>query len=60
MSVGGGVSFQHRMLEGMGILTFTVVTEAHSGLAETNGVLSLANAIELLEFCLVNTLQMYC
>lgn len=36
--------------------TFTVVAEAHLGLAEANGVFALAHTIELLEFCLVDTL----
>jgi phosphate starvation-inducible protein PhoH len=39
------------------LLTLSVVAEAHSGLAEANGVLSSANSIELLEFGLVDTLQ---
>jgi hypothetical protein len=39
------------------VLTLSVVAEAHSGLAETNGVLSSADSIELLEFRLVDTLQ---
>ena len=38
-------------------LTFSVVAEAHLGLAETNGVLALADAIELLELGLVDALQ---
>jgi hypothetical protein len=38
-------------------LTFSVVAEAHLGLAETNGVLALADAIELLELCLVDALH---
>lgn len=38
-------------------LTFTVITEAHLGLAETNGVLSFANAIELLQLRLVDALH---
>ena len=38
-------------------LTFSVVAEAHLGLAETNGVLAGADAIELLELCLVDALQ---
>jgi len=37
--------------------TFTVITEAHLGLAETNGVLPLANAIVLLQLSLVNALE---
>jgi hypothetical protein len=37
--------------------TFTVVAEAHLCLAESNGVLALADAIKLFEFFLVNTLQ---
>ena len=39
-------------------LTFTVITEAHLGLAKANGVFTLANAIELLEFLLVNALRL--
>ena len=39
------------------VLTFSVVAEAHLGLAETNGVLAGADAIELLELCLVDALQ---
>jgi hypothetical protein len=38
-------------------VTFSVVAEAHLGLAETNGVLAGADAIELLELCLVDALQ---
>jgi hypothetical protein len=38
-------------------LTFSVVAEAHLSLAEANGVLALADAIELLELCLVDALQ---
>jgi hypothetical protein len=38
-------------------LTFSVVAEAHLGLAETNGVFALADAIELLELCLVDALH---
>jgi hypothetical protein len=38
-------------------LTFSVVAEAHLGLAETNGVLALADAIELFELCLVDALH---
>jgi hypothetical protein len=37
-------------------LTFTVVAEGHLGLAETDGVLSSADAIELLELGLVDVL----
>ena len=40
-------------------LTFSVVAEAHLGLAETNGVLAGADAIELLELCLVDALQVF-
>ena len=36
--------------------TLSVVAEAHLGLAETNCILPLANAIEFLEFCLVDAL----
>jgi len=38
-------------------ITFTIVTEAHLGLAKTNGVFSLANSIELLELGLVDALK---
>jgi hypothetical protein len=38
-------------------LTLAVVAEGHLGLAETNGVLALRDAIELLELSLVNALQ---
>lgn len=38
-------------------LTLTIVAEAHLGLAKTNGVLSGANAIELLELNLINILE---
>jgi hypothetical protein len=37
-------------------LTLTVVAEGHLGLAEANGVFALGDAIELLEFSLVNAL----
>lgn len=37
-------------------LTLTVIAEAHLGLAETNGVLSGADAIVLLQFDLVDAL----
>ena len=36
--------------------TFSVVAEAHLGLAEANGIFALANAIEFLELCLVDAL----
>ena len=36
--------------------TFSVVAEAHLGLAEANGVFALRNAIEFLQFSLVNAL----
>ena len=39
------------------ILTLAVVAESHLGLAETNGVFALGNAIELLELCLVDALH---
>jgi hypothetical protein len=39
------------------VLTFAVVAEGHLGLAETNGVFALGNAIELLELCLVDALH---
>lgn len=38
-------------------LTLAVVAKGHLGLAETNGVLSCGDAIELLELSLVNALQ---
>ena len=38
--------------------TLTVVAEGHLGLAQTNGVLARSDAIELLEFSLVDALQM--
>lgn len=41
-------------------LTLTVVAEGHLGLAETNGVFALRDAIELLEFSLVNALWTAC
>lgn len=37
--------------------TFSIIAEAHLRLAKTNGILALADAIELLEFCLVDTLS---
>lgn len=40
-----------------GIHTFTVITEAHLGLAQTDGVLALTDAIEFLELCLVDALE---
>jgi hypothetical protein len=40
-------------------LTLSVVAEAHLGLAEANGVLAGADAIELLELCLVDALQAF-
>jgi hypothetical protein len=41
-------------------LTLTVVAEGHLGLAEANGVFALRDAIELLEFSLVNALETTC
>lgn len=38
-------------------LTLSVVAEAHSGLAEANGVLSSADSIELFKLGLVDALQ---
>jgi hypothetical protein len=38
-------------------LTLAVVAEGHLGLAETNGVFALGNAIELLEFALIDALH---
>jgi hypothetical protein len=40
------------------VLTLTVVAEGHFGLAQTNGVFARSDAIELLEFSLVDALQM--
>lgn len=37
--------------------TFSVVAKAHLGLAQANSVFALADAIELLEICLVNALE---
>jgi hypothetical protein len=39
------------------IQTFTIITEAHLGLAKTDGVFSFANAIELFKLFLVNALK---
>lgn len=39
------------------MLTFSIVTEAHLGLTQTDGILPLANAIELLELDLVDALR---
>lgn len=39
------------------LLTFAVIAEAHPGLPETNGILSLTDAIEFLELCLFHALQ---
>lgn len=41
----------------LSVHTFSVVTEAHLGLTKTNCVFASANAIELLEFCLIDALQ---
>lgn len=45
------------LLVPLAVHTLTVITEAHLGLAETNGVLARANAIVLLQLGLVDTLQ---
>lgn len=37
--------------------TFSIITETHLSLSQTNCVFSLANAIELLELRLINTLR---
>lgn len=37
--------------------TFTVIAKGHLGLAETNGVLSSADTIELLQLGLLDILQ---
>jgi hypothetical protein len=42
------------------LLTFSVVTEAHLGLAQTNGIFASADAIEFLKLDLINTLTMKC
>ena len=39
------------------VLTFSVITEAHLGLAKTNCVFPLTDAIKLLKLGLVNTLE---
>lgn len=41
----------------LAVHTLTVVAEAHLGLAETNGILASANAIELLQLGLVDALE---
>ena len=38
-------------------LTFTIITEGHLGLAQANGVFSGADAIECLEFGLLDILE---
>lgn len=38
-------------------LTFSVITKAHLGLAETNGIFALTDSIELFELGLVDTLS---
>lgn len=54
----GSVSVHQKVETAMRILllTFAVIAEAHPGLPKTNGVFSLADAIELLELCLVHAL----
>lgn len=50
--------FRSQVPSGLQIVpTLTVVAEGHLGLAQTNGVFARSNAIELLEFSLVDTLQ---
>ena len=39
--------------------TLTIITEAHLGLAKTNGILARAHAIVLLELGLVDALEDY-
>ena len=39
------------------VLTFSIIAEAHLSLAKANGIFPLTNAIELLEFCLVDALE---
>jgi hypothetical protein len=41
------------------MFTFPVIAKAHFGLSEANGILASADAIELLEFRLLNTLFEY-
>lgn len=51
--------FRRQMPGGLQMVpTLTVVAEGHLGLAQTNGVLARSDAIELLEFSLVDALQM--
>lgn len=38
-------------------ITFSIVAEAHLGLAKTNGIFALGDAIELLELGLVDALH---
>lgn len=40
--------------------TFAVIAEAHLGLAEADGVLALADPVELFELGLLDTLRMGC
>jgi hypothetical protein len=37
--------------------TFTVIAEAHLGLAEANGIFALANAVEFLQLSLIDALD---
>jgi len=39
------------------VCTFTVIAEAHFCLAKADGVFSLADAVELLELCLIDALD---
>lgn len=41
----------------VGKLTLAVIAEGHLGLAETNGVFALGDAIKLLKLCLVDALH---
>ena len=45
------------MIKLAAMLTFTIIAEAHSGLAQTNCVLSGAGTVELLEFGLLDILR---
>jgi hypothetical protein len=41
----------------LGGLAFSVVAEAHFGLSEANGIFSLADTVEFLQICLIDTLN---
>jgi hypothetical protein len=54
---GGGRRNESVQQQTTGALTLAIVAKGHLGLAEANGVLSGADAIELLELGLLNVLQ---